>query len=133
MIASREDVVARDFDQACQLSERRAFVVIDVAKAQVNTVPLVIKLWMPGSCLLDKSGNVFHLFFIFGCEAFETIGIVDKTGLCFLSHVVDDFSEDWLGRREQLSMIARAAIVPIAERFPFVSVSAGTKHITLGC
>ena len=96
MIAGREDVVARDFDQACQLSECRAFVIIGVAKTQVNTVPLVIKLWMPGSCLLDKFGNVFHLFFIFGREAFETIGIVDKTRLCFLSHIVDYFGEDWL-------------------------------------
>ena len=97
MIAGREDVFAPDFDQARQLSERRAFVVIGVAKTQVNAVSLVIKLWMPGSCLLDKFGNVFHLFFTFGREAFETIGIVDKTGLCFLTHVVDDFSEDWLG------------------------------------
>src|SRR6266498_3018752 len=97
MIAGCEDVVARDFDHACQLSERRAFVVISVAKTEVNAVPLVIKLWMPGPCLFDKFGNVFHLFFILGSEAFETIGIVDKTGLCFLCHVVDYLSEDRLG------------------------------------
>src|SRR4026209_462721 len=97
MIASREDVVARDFDQACQLSERRAFVVIDVAKAQVNTVPLVIKLWMPGSCLLDKSGNVFHLFFIFRSKTFEPIRIINKTCLRFLSHEVDYLGEHSLG------------------------------------
>src|SRR5206468_10952569 len=96
MIAGREDVVARDFDQACQLSQRRAFVVVGMAKTQVNTVPLIIKLWMRGPGLFNKSGNALHLFFIFGGEAFETIGIVDKTSLCFLSHEVDYFSQDRL-------------------------------------
>src|SRR6266496_2840635 len=96
MIASREDVVTRDFDQACQFSQRRALVVIGMAKTQVNTVPLVIKLWMRGAGLFNKSGNVFHLFFIFDSESLETIGIVDKTGLCFLSHEVDYFSQDRL-------------------------------------
>ena len=96
MIAGREDVVARDVDQARQLSQRRPFVVIGVAKTQVNAIPLVIKFWMRGPGLFDKSGNVFHLFFIFGREAFETIGIVNETRLCFLSHVVDYLSEDRL-------------------------------------
>ena len=57
MIAGREDVVARDFDQASQFSQRRAFVVIGMAKTQINTVPLVIKLGMCGACLLDKFSN----------------------------------------------------------------------------
>jgi len=30
-------------------------------------------------------------------------------------------------------MIACATIVPIAKRFPFVAVSAGTKDVALGC
>src|SRR6266540_5959836 len=96
MIAGCEDVVARDFDHACQLSERRAFVVISVAKTEVNAVPLIIKLWMPGPCLLDKFGNVFHLFLIFGSKPLEAIGIVNKTRLCFLSHEVDYLGENCL-------------------------------------
>ena len=68
-----------------------------MAKTQVNAVPLVIKLSMRGPGLFDKSGNVFHLFFIFGREAFETIGIVNETRLCFSSHVVDYLGENRLG------------------------------------
>ena len=87
-----------DFDQTCQFSERRAFVVISVAKTQVNPVALVIKLRMARLVLARmKFGNVFHLFFTFGGEAFETFGVVDQTGFCFLRRVVDDFSEDWPG------------------------------------
>src|SRR4030095_5345859 len=115
MIAGREDVVARDFDQACQLSERRSFVIISMTKTEVNTVPLIIKLWVPGPCLFDKFGNAFHLFFVLGCKPFEPTRIIDKTGLCFLSHIVDYLGEDWLGWREQLSMVGRAQGVPLHE------------------
>ena len=52
---------------------------------------------MRGPGLFDKSGNVFRLFFIFGREAFETIGIVNETRLCFSSHVVDYLGENRLG------------------------------------
>ena len=44
MIARREDLFARDIDQAGKLSERRAFVVIGMTKTQVNRVALVIEL-----------------------------------------------------------------------------------------
>ena len=97
MITGRKDVVARDSDQACQLSKRCAFVVIGMAETEVNAVPLIIKLWMPGPCFLDKFGNLFHLFLIFGSKALEAIGIVNKTRSCFVSHEVDDLGENWLG------------------------------------
>src|ERR1043166_5571162 len=97
MIAGREDVVARNFDQTCQLSEHRAFVVIRVAKAEVNAVSLVIKLWMPSSSLLNKLGDPIHFFLAFGSKTFETIRIVNKTRFCYLSHKVDHLSKDRLG------------------------------------
>src|SRR5260370_40849116 len=82
------------------------------------------------SRLLDKFGDALHFFVVFRDETFETFRMVNKTRFCFLHHEVDHFGEDRLCRRKQLGVIARAALVPIAERLPFVSILPGTKNVT---
>src|SRR4030095_2263864 len=97
MITGREDVVARHFDQACQLSQRGAFVIIGMAKTEIDASLLIIKFWMPGTRPLDKLGDPLHFFLAFRSKTFEAIRIINKTRLCFLSHEVDYLSEDRLG------------------------------------
>jgi len=49
MVARRENVFARNLQEARQLGERRAFVVISVTKTQIDCVPLVIQVRVLGS------------------------------------------------------------------------------------
>src|SRR5215831_9229192 len=133
MIAGREDFIARDTDQACQLSKGRALVVVGVAKTEIDAVSLIIKFWMASPHLLNELRNLLHFFLAFRSKTFEAIGIVNETGLRFLCHKIDYLGEHGLRCREQLNVIPGAAIVPIAERLPFVAVSAGTKDVALGC
>src|SRR5205823_11680427 len=60
VIASRENVFARDIQQTRQLSERRAFVVISVTKTQVNPIPLVIELRMARTRLPNEVRDAVH-------------------------------------------------------------------------
>src|SRR4030095_1178418 len=110
MITGREDVVARHFDQACQLSQRGAFVIIGMAKTEIDAVPLIIKFWMPGSRPLDKLSDPLQFFLAFRSKTFEAIRIVNTTRLCFLSHEVYYLGEDWLGGSERISAITGARI-----------------------
>ena len=132
MIARRENIFASNFQKTRQLRQRRPFVVIGVAKTQVNRVQLIIQVRVRSSRSLDKFGDALHFFIVFRNETFEPFRMVNQTRFCFFRHELDYFGEDRLGRRKQFGVIARAALVPIAERLPFVSISPGTKNVAFG-
>src|ERR1051326_4198626 len=82
--------------------------------------------------LLDKCGYPRHFFIILCNETFESFRIVNKTCFGLLGYEIHNLRKNGVGRGKQLRMIAGAALVPVAERFPFVSVLPRTKNIALG-
>ena len=132
VIACRENVFARDFQQTRQLSECRALVVISVTKPQPDRVALVIQLRMLASRLLDKFGYACHFFIILRDKAFKSFGIVNETCFGLSRYEIHDFGKNRVSRRKQLGVIAGTPLVPIAERLPFISILPGTENIALG-
>src|ERR1700688_5023081 len=92
--------------------------VISVTKSKVNPVPLVIKLRVLRSRLLDKFGDALHLCLVFRCKTLK-------------AYEIHNLRENRVSRRKQLGVVPGAALVPVAERFPFVSILPGTKNIAL--
>ena len=131
MIARRENVFARNTQKTGQLAERCSFVIISVTKTQINCVALVIQLRMLGPRSFDKVRDALHFFVVLRNQTFEPFAIVKETRFSFLSYEIHELSNDRLNRRKQLRVIARAACVPVAKRFPVVSVSSRTKNIAL--
>src|SRR6266496_217168 len=127
----RENVFARNFQEARQLSERRAFMVISVTKPQVNRVTLVIQVWVLGSRSFDKLYDALHFFFILCYKPLEALSLVNKTRVCFPVHEIYHFRQDQVSRRKQFSVISCAPLVPIPKCLPFVSVFPGSENIAL--
>ena len=83
------------------------------------------------SRLLDKFGDALHLCLVFRCKTLKALGIVNKTRFRFSAYEIHNLRENRVSRRKQLGVVAGAALVPVAERFPFVSILPGTKNIAL--
>ena len=122
MVTRGENIFARHFDQARQLGQRRAFVVIGVAKTQIYRVALVVELRMIRARVFDELGNPVHLFVTAGDQAFQALGLIDQTRFCLLIHKIDHLGEDRLGQLKEFSVLAITALIPIAKRFPFLAV-----------
>src|SRR5205809_3073702 len=133
MVARRENVFARNLQEARQLGKRRAFVVISVTKTQINCVALVIQVRVLGSRSFDKFDDAFHFFIVLCHKPLETLGIVNKTRLRFSIHEIDDFGKDRVSGRKQFGVISRTLLVPISKWLPFLSVLAGAKDVAFGC
>src|SRR5262245_43067075 len=98
-----------------------------MTEAQVNTVALVIQLRMARTCLTNKVRDAVHLFFAFGGEPFKAFGSIDQTRFGLIASKIHKFSQDGTGGRKQVGMIARASLIPISERFPFLAILSRTK------
>src|SRR6266436_3998110 len=120
MVARRENVFSRNPQEARQLGERRAAVVISVTKTQINCVPLVIQVRVLGSRTFDKLNDARHFFIILCHKPLETLGLVNKTRLRFSVHEIHDFGKDQVSARKQFSVISRTSLVPIPKWLPFV-------------
>src|SRR5262249_33816493 len=72
------------------------------------------------------------LLLAFCGEAFKAFGIVEETRFRLIRGEIHELSEDRTSRRKQIGMIARAPLVPIAERFPFLVVLSRTKNVAFG-
>ena len=82
--------------------------------------------------LPDKVRDAVQLFLAFGGEPFQAFGVVDQTRFRLIRGEIHEFSQDGTSRRKQVGMIARASVVPIAERFPFLTLSCRTKNVAFG-
>src|SRR6266481_6625168 len=133
MVARRENVFARNLQEARQLGERRPFVVISVTKTQINCIPLVIQGRALGSRTFDKLDDPLHFFIALCHKSLETFGVVNKTRFRVLVHEVHDFAKDRVSRRKQFGVVSRAPLVPIPKWFPLVSILAGAKNIAFRC
>src|SRR4029077_18930516 len=83
--------------------------------------------------LPDEIRDAVHLFLAFCGEPFKSFGVVDQTRFRLIRGKVHEFSQDGTSRGKQVGMIARASVVPIAERFPFLAVLSRTKNVAFGC
>src|SRR5262245_42958298 len=106
--------------------------VVSVTEPQVNPISLVIQLWMARTRLPDEVCDAVHLFLAFSGEPFKAFQIVDQTRFRLARSEVHEFSQDGTSRRKQVGMIARASLVPIAERFPFLAILSRTKNVAFG-
>src|ERR1700745_4116933 len=77
----------------------------------------------------DEVRDAIHLFLAFGGELFKAFCAVDQTRFRLIGDEIHEFSQDGTGRRKQVGMIARASLVPITVRFPFLAVSSRTKNV----
>src|SRR5206468_12735164 len=59
----------------------------------------------------------------------KAFGVIEQTRFRLIRGEIHKFSQHRTSRRKQLGMIARASVVPIAERFPFLAVSRRTKNV----
>src|SRR6266404_7221626 len=133
MVARRENVFSRNLQEARQLGERRAFVVISVTKTQINGIPLVIQGRVLGSRPFDKLDDPLHFFIALCHKSLETLGVVNKTRFRVLVHEIHDFGKDRVSRRKQFGVISRTPLVPIPKWLPFISVLAGPENVAFGC
>src|SRR2546423_67811 len=133
MIARCENTLARDFQQTRQFTQRCSFVVIGMTKTQVNGIALIIQIRVVTSGALDEFGDLIH--FVVACrdKTFEAFAFINESRLSLSVHEIYDFSKNGISRTKQVAVIARTALVPIAEGFPFVSVPPRTKDISLRC
>src|SRR6266487_4984865 len=118
MIACRENLFARNIDQARQFGECSAFVVISVTETQIDRVALIIKFGLSGSHLLDEFSDAIHFFLARCNQAFGSRAEVDHACFGCSVHEIDDLGENGLGGIEQLRMSLRTTIVPITEWLP---------------
>src|SRR5215471_9413819 len=132
MIPRCEDIFPRNVQQTRKLSQRRPLVIIGVTKTQINPVALVSQLGMACARPPDKIRYTIHLFLAFGGEPFDSFEIVDQTRFGLIRNEIHEFSQDGTSRRKQVGMIARATLVPITERFPFLANPSRTKNVSLG-
>src|SRR5436309_366902 len=133
MVARRENVFSRNLQEARQLGERRAFVVISMTKTQIYCVPLVIQVRVLASRSFDKLDDALHFFIALCHEPLEAVGLVNKTRLRPSIHEIHDFGQHRVSRRKQFGVISRAALVPVAKWLPLVSILPRAKDIALGC
>src|ERR1700720_891517 len=131
MIARGENVFARDVDQTRELAERRALVIIGVTKAKVNGVALVIEFRLFGPCFVDESRYPIHFFIARSNNAGRAFWLVNHARFRFLIHEIDHLRDDGRGRSEKLGVFSRAALIPVAEGFPWFSVLSRTENIAL--
>ena len=87
---------------------------------------------MASTRLTDELRDAVHLFLAFGGEPFKALRIVDQTRVRLILNEIDEFSQDGTSRRKQVGMIARASLIPVAERLPFLAVLARTKDVAFG-
>ena len=131
MIAGGESLFARDFDQALQFRESCAFVIIGMAKPEVNRVVLIIKIRMRGARFVDELNDARQLFLILRDQALRSVCFVDDARAGLLVHEIEHFRENGRGGGVELGVIAGHALIPIAKRFPFLAVLRGTENIAL--
>src|SRR2546421_1704840 len=103
--------------------------VISVAKAQVNRVPLIMKLRLFGPRPIDEFRDAIQLFLVLGYEPFQSGAVVKQSRLRFLIYKIDDLSQDRLGGMKKLGVLAGDAFVPVSKRFPFFTVRRRPKDV----
>src|SRR5258707_14126881 len=82
--------------------------------------------------LSDEVRDAIHLFLAFCGEPFKAFGVIEQTRFRLIRGEIHEFSQDRTSRGKQVGMIARASLVPIAERFPFFAVLSWTKNVAFG-
>src|SRR5881394_4230271 len=82
--------------------------------------------------LPNEVRDAIHLFLAFRGESFKALRVIDQARFRLIRGEIHKFSQDGTSRRKQVGMIARASLVPIAERFPFLAVSSRTKNVAFG-
>src|ERR1044072_3989812 len=100
-----------------------------MAKAQVDGVPLVMKLRLVPSRAIDELSHALQLFFALGHESFRSGMVVKQARLGFLGNEIDHLGEDAFGRMKERRMFAGHAFVPVAKRLPSTAIGRGTKDI----
>src|SRR5260370_7675475 len=102
-----------------------------MTEAQINRVALIIEVWFFAARMLDELGNPVHLFIVRRNQTFQTLRMIKQTRFRLLIYKGDNFGKHALRRIEKVGVIASAALVPIAECFPFASILAGTLNLAL--
>src|SRR5437762_10687204 len=87
---------------------------------------------MPCTRLPNEFRDAIHLFLAIRGESFKAFRVIDQARFRLIRGEIHKFSYDGTSRRKQVGMIARASLVPIAERFPSLAVLSRTKNIALG-
>ena len=93
MIAGRENVLTRNLDQAGQLGERRAFVIIRMTKAEIDRVALVIEFGLRSAGLFNKLGHAVHLFLAARDQSFRSVPIVEQARLGAMGDKLDNLGQ----------------------------------------
>jgi hypothetical protein len=65
-----------------------------MTKTQVNSVPLIIQLRMPGLRLPDKIRDALYLLFAFGSQPFKSRQIVEETRFCLFRHEIHKLGQN---------------------------------------
>src|SRR2546430_3242276 len=96
MIARGENVLTRDVDQARELGERRALVIVRVTKTKIDRVALIIKFRVLAARAFDELDDTIHFSLIFRSQTFQALGVVKQLGLRVLVYEIDYFGQDRL-------------------------------------
>ncbi len=94
VIAGGEGLLARNFEQPLQFREGRAFMVIRVAKTQVNGVVLVVEFWMRGARFVDEFDDARHFFLVLRDQTLRAVCVVQDARACFAFYELDHLCVD---------------------------------------
>ena len=94
MVASGENVFARNVDQPRELGQRCAFVIIGMAKPEINSVALIIELRLLRARPFDEFNDAVHFFVTICPQAFQPLRVINQLGFGFLGHEIDDFGQN---------------------------------------
>src|SRR5262249_39102728 len=84
---------------------------------------------MARTSLPDEIRDALHLLLAFCGEALKAFRVIEQTRFRLIRGEIHELSQHGTSSRKQVGMIARASLVPIAERFPFFAVFSRTKNV----
>ena len=93
IIAGGENIFPSNIQQAAELGQGSALVVVHVTKPQPNRVALVMKFRLTRPSRFNKCNDLVHLFFAGRHQTGRPLILVDNAGLGFLVNEIDDLIE----------------------------------------
>jgi hypothetical protein len=94
VIARGEDLLARHINQPAKLRQRRAFMIIGVAKTQPDRVPLIMKLRVRLAHAIDELRDPIHLLLALCNETFRRAAEINDPSAGFLFHELENLSQN---------------------------------------
>ena len=120
VVTCGEDAVGADAQLAAELLEDAAFVILDVAEAEVDGVALISHEWKLGGERVDELDDAIHLWVVACDDAGGLVLVFDPLCAGVLVNVGAHLFEETAVVAEEAGVLSVAVFVPVAEVDPAV-------------